>query len=110
MAAHGARRLMEMTRNLAHIIGIELVVAAQGIDLRKAGHGFDKLGAAPPLGLKTSPPLERVLAVTRQRIATLGDDRILSGDLAAAAQLVNSGAITAAAGHGLLPGLGFSAG
>ncbi len=106
MAAHGARRLLEMTRNLAHIIGIELVVAAQGIDLRKAGHGFDKLGAAPPQGLKTSLPLERVLAATRQRIATLGDDRILSGDLAAAADLVASGAITAAAGHALLPGLG----
>ncbi len=107
MAAHAARRLLEMTRNLAQIIGIELMVAAQGIDLRKAGFGLERLGrGASAPALSTSPPLERVMALTRARIKTLGDDRILSGDLAAAAELVATGAVTTAAGHGLLPGLG----
>lgn len=107
MAAHGARRLMEMARNLAQIVGIELMVAAQGIDLRKAGHGFDKLArSAVPKGLRTSEPLERVLALTRTRILTLGDDRILAPDLLAAADLVASGAVTSAAGHDLLPSFG----
>jgi histidine ammonia-lyase len=110
MAAHGARRLLEMTRNLAQIIGIELIVAAQGIDLRKAGFGLDRLkGPNAAKALKTSPALERVMTVTRGRIATLGDDRILSGDLRAAAELIATGAITTAAGHGLLPGLGEAA-
>ncbi len=110
MAAHGARRLLEMTRNLAQIIGIELLVAAQGIDLRKAGFGLEKLqGRGKTKGLKTSASLERVMAVTRARIATLGDDRILAPDLRAAADLISTGAITTAAGHSLLPGLGEAA-
>jgi histidine ammonia-lyase len=112
MAAHASRRLIEMARNLAVIIGIELIVAAQGIDLRKDGFGFEKLPAAQKktAALKTSVPLERVLGVTRARIAKLGEDRILAPDLVAAAELVGSGAITTAAGHGLLPGFGEAAG
>jgi histidine ammonia-lyase len=110
MAAHGARRLLEMTRNLAQIIGIELMVAAQGIDLRKAGFGFDRIkGQTETTGLQTSPALERVMAVTRARIATLGNDRILAPDLRAAADLIASGAVTTAAGHRQLPGLGEAA-
>lgn len=109
MAAHAARRLLDMSKNLAQIIGIELIVATQGIDLRKDGFGLEKLtGPAGNKGLKTSPPLERVFALTRSRIAKLTDDRILSGDLATAADLVASGAITTAADHALLPGLGES--
>lgn len=111
MAAHGARRLIEMSRNLAHIIGIELLVAAQGIDLRKAGFGLEKLKrTGATTGLRTSPALERVMVVVRDRIATLQDDRILSGDLATAAALIASGAVTTAAGHHLLPGLGDGSG
>jgi histidine ammonia-lyase len=107
MAAHGARRLQEMAKNLAQIIGIELMVAAQGIDLRKDGFGLDRLKRdGGSSGLKTSPPLERVHALVRGTIAKLTDDRILAGDLARAASLVASGAVTAAAGHALLPGLG----
>ena len=31
MAAHGARRLLRMTANLNHILGVELICAAQGL-------------------------------------------------------------------------------
>ena len=50
MATHGARRVGEMARNAAAIVGIELLAAAQGIDFRKPlatspaagpGHGGD---------------------------------------------------------------------
>ena len=109
MAAHASRRLIEMARNLAQIIGIELIVAAQGIDLRKEGFGLEKLKrACGHKGLSTSPPLERVHALTRAKILTLVEDRILAPDLKTAADLVATGAVTAAAGHGLLPGLGES--
>ncbi len=83
MAAHGARRLMAMNANLAVILGVEAICAAQGIEFR-----------AP---LRTSAPLTRVVARLRQDVATLGCDRFLAPDLAAAAQLITSGALTNAA-------------
>jgi histidine ammonia-lyase len=87
MAAHGARRLMRMVENLDHILGVELLCAAQGIDFR-----------AP---LPTSAPLQRVVARLRRDVATLGDDRYLAPDLVAAAQLVASGEVAAATGLSL---------
>jgi len=55
MAAHGARRLHEMNANLARILGIEMLVAVQGIDLRKRGAGLEGLkGGAMTL---LSPPI-----------------------------------------------------
>lgn len=83
MAAHAARRLGRMVQNLAHILGVEAMCAAQGVEFR-----------AP---LLTSPPLQRVLAAIRAEIAPLEDDRYMAPDLAAAADLVLSGRLVAAA-------------
>lgn len=83
MAAHGARRLGPMLENLNMILGVELLCAAQGVGFR-----------AP---LATSAPLARVVARLRADVAALGDDRYLAPDLEAAARLISSGAITAAA-------------
>ena len=83
MAAHGARRLSPMVDNLAVILGVEAMCAAQGIEFR-----------AP---LTTSPPLARVVARLRENVARLGDDRYLAPDIAAAAALVASGALGSAA-------------
>jgi histidine ammonia-lyase len=82
MAAHGARRLMPMVANLNVILGVEAMCAAQGIEFR-----------AP---LFSSPPLQRALARLRVNVATLGDDRYLAPDLAAAASLIADGSIAAA--------------
>jgi histidine ammonia-lyase len=100
MAAHGARRLHEMNRNLAAILGIELLVAAQGIDLRKLGWGLEALQSAErrKLKLATGKPLERVIKVLRARVPMLEADRHMAGDLAAAAELVAGGAVAEAAG------------
>ena len=87
MAAHGARRLMPMLANLNVILGVEAICAAQGIDFR-----------AP---LLTSAPLQAVVARLRVDVATLGDDRYLAPDLAAAAHLIGSGALANAAGIAL---------
>ncbi len=89
MAAHGARRLGRMVENLNVILGVEAICAAQGVEFR-----------AP---LPTSTPLKRVVARLRQDVATLGDDRYLAPDLAAAARLVASAALTDAAGVPLPP-------
>jgi histidine ammonia-lyase len=91
MAAHGARRLIRMVENVANIVGIELIAAAQGCDFH-----------AP---LKSSVPLECARTAVRQRVPALTEDRPLAPDIAAAAELVSSGAIIAAAGPDLLPTL-----
>ena len=83
MAAHGARRLGQMVENLEHIVGVELLCAAQGIDFR-----------AP---LATSKALQRVIAQLRKQVAPLGEDRYLAPDLRTARALIASGTLTTAA-------------
>jgi histidine ammonia-lyase len=90
MAAHGARRLLDMAANASAVIGIELLAAGQGCDFN-----------AP---LTSSPPLEAVRARLRQAVPMLGDDRHFHPDIEAANALVRTGAITAAAAIPL-PGL-----
>jgi histidine ammonia-lyase len=100
MAAHGARRLTEMNRNLSAILGIELLVAAQGVDLRKRGWGLEALKSAErrKLKLTTGKALEQVVRLVRTRVPMLEADRHMAADLAAAAELVASGAVVEAAG------------
>jgi histidine ammonia-lyase len=83
MAAHAARRLSDMADNLASILGIELLVAAQGIDLR-----------LPHL---TSPALAAVIARLRERAPGLKADRYMADDLASARALVEADTLPAVA-------------
>ncbi|MDZ4310911.1 MAG: histidine ammonia-lyase [Cypionkella sp.] len=82
MAAHGAVRLGKMVQNLNVILGVEAICAAQGVDFR-----------AP---LQTSTPLQAVVARLRKDVATMGDDRYMAPDLAAAADLIATGALAKA--------------
>ncbi len=88
MATHGARRLLEMAENTAGIVAIELLAAAQGVDLR-----------AP---LTTSPRLQEVVAALRRRVAFWSEDREMAPDIAAARDLVASGEIRRLAPFDLL--------
>jgi histidine ammonia-lyase len=90
MAAHGARRLLEMAENAVAVIGIELLASVQGI-------GFH----AP---LASSDALEAARAALREVVPTLEDDRHFHPDMEAANALISSGALVAAAG-GKLPGV-----
>ena len=87
MAAHGARRLLAMAGNAANVVAIELLAAAQGCDFH-----------AP---LSSSEPLERVRALLRERVPHLEDDRMPAPEIAAAAEMVRSGALAEAAGVAL---------
>jgi histidine ammonia-lyase len=87
MAAQAARRLLPMAENLSNILAIELLAACQGCDFH-----------AP---LASSPAIERVRALLRAEVSHLDDDRYLAPDIAAAANLVRSGAVAAAAGIAL---------
>ena len=77
-----ARKLRRVVANAARVVGIELVCAAAGLDVR-----------AP---LRPAPGTAAALAVLRTRIAPQGPDRIPAPDLAAAETLVTTGAILTA--------------
>ncbi len=83
MATFAARRLGAMVENTATIVGIELLAAAQGIDLRQP--------------LKSSPDLERAKSQLRAVASFWDQDRAMAPDIAAAKALVQSGRLQALA-------------
>lgn len=91
MACHGARRLLQMTDNLATIVGIEALTAAQGVELRNP--------------LTTSPELQKVIAAIRAAVPSLEEDRYMANDLKAATDLVATGALAASVSPNILPDL-----
>ena len=74
-----AVKLRRLLVNLGRILGVELLCAAQALDLRAP------LGAAEATGA--------VRELVRTRVAPPGPDRFLALDLAAAEDLVRSGAV-----------------
>ncbi|KQZ61675.1 histidine ammonia-lyase [Sphingopyxis sp. Root1497] len=89
MAAHGARRLIEMAANVDAVLAIELLAAGQGCDF----HG----------GLKSSVAVERVRAALRAEVPTLDEDRHMAPDIASAQEMVRTGKLVDLVGD--LPGL-----
>jgi histidine ammonia-lyase len=77
MATYAARRLADMARNAADIVAIELLAAAQGVELRRP--------------LTTSPALARTLREIRNRASFLDQDRSMAPDIAAVRALIESG-------------------
>ncbi|MEO8813252.1 MAG: histidine ammonia-lyase [Caulobacteraceae bacterium] len=91
MAAHGARRLMGMVDNAFGVIGIELLVGAQGCDFHRP--------------LACGPALEAARATLRAAVPQMDDDRLLAPDIAAATRLARDGDILTRAGASRLPGV-----
>jgi histidine ammonia-lyase len=81
MATFGARRLGAMLDNTAHIIGIELLAAGQGIEFLRP--------------LKSSGPLEAVHALLREVCPPMPTDHYLAPEIERATELVASGRLTA---------------
>jgi histidine ammonia-lyase len=77
MSTYAARRLAEIAWNAGHIVAIELLAAAQGIDLRQP--------------LETSPRLKEIQTGVRESAAFLGDDRPLAPDIAAVHRRLTEG-------------------
>jgi histidine ammonia-lyase len=80
MGSIAARKAVEILRNVEHIIAIELLCAAQGIDFR----GSDNLGK----GTKVA------YSLLRKYVPMLKEDRILSNDIEAVAELIRSEQLT----------------
>ena len=81
MATYAGRRLDEMARNTATILGIEWLAAAQGVDLHRP--------------LATSPRLARTHAALRGQVPFYAQDRLFAPDIEAALQLVLRGEASA---------------
>ena len=81
MATFAARRLADMADNTAGIVAIELLAAAQGVDLRSP--------------LLTSSALQRAMASIRARVPFYSEDRFFAPDIEAIKRLVLSGHYTA---------------
>jgi histidine ammonia-lyase len=77
MATYAARRLTDMTRNAATVVGIELLCAGQGIEFHRP--------------LTSSPPLENALAQLRRRVTNYDHDRLIRPDIEAATALIEAG-------------------
>jgi len=80
MATFAARRLQAMISNTAHILGVELLAAAQGIEFLRP--------------LNSSPALEQAHALLRKQVPAITQDRYLAPDIEHAALLVRNGALT----------------
>ena len=79
MATFAARRLQPMIHNVAHILGIELLAAAQGIEFLRP--------------LKSSPAIESAHSLLRSQCPPMAHDRYLAPDIEAASTLVRDGSL-----------------
>ena len=77
MATFAARRLRPMIANTAHILGIELLAAAQGIEFLRP--------------MQSSAPIERAHALLRGECPSVDRDRYLAPDIERATALVTDG-------------------
>ncbi len=80
MATFAARRLQPMIDNTAHILGIEFLAAAQGIEFLRP--------------LKSSRALEEAHALLRAQVAAMPQDRYLASDIAQATTIVRQAALS----------------
>ena len=74
MAMGAAWKLRRIIANVRHVLAIELMCAAQGLEYRRP--------------LRSSPGVERVHAAVRRVVPALGDDRVLTPDIQALAAAI----------------------
>jgi histidine ammonia-lyase len=77
MGMTSAIKLRRVLRNVETVLGLELMIAAQGLEYRKP--------------LRPGRGVERAYGIVRERIPPLVADRVLAPDIEAAAALVREG-------------------
>ena len=83
MGAHAALKLQQIHDQVRTVLAIELLCAAQGLDLRRPLH--------------TTPVLEAVHAALRAHVPAMMTDRPLSPDIARVRALIDDGTLLDAA-------------
>ena len=86
MGPAAARQARDVVRNVAHVVALELLCAAQGLDFRLAA------GLTPGVGVATAHRL------VREHVEHLEDDRDPQPDIIAAATIVRDGLLARLAG------------
>ncbi len=76
MGANAATKLRKVVQNVQRVLAIELLTAAQALDMRRPA--------------KTSPALEKIWAAFRKEVSVMPQDRILHTDLVAAEKFLNN--------------------
>jgi len=82
MGATAALKLAMIHDHVRNVLAIELLCAAQGIDLRRP--------------LRTTPPLEAIHATIRTKVPAMMVDRPIAPDIAAVRELIDDGSLLAA--------------
>jgi histidine ammonia-lyase len=77
MAMGAANKLRRVVQNVRHVLAIELLCGAQGIDYRRP--------------LRSAPGVESTHDAVRALVPSLGDDRVLAPDIAAIADAIAVG-------------------
>jgi histidine ammonia-lyase len=77
MGSISAKKLWQVAENVRRSLAIEILTAAQGLDQR--------------LPLRPGAGVEAAHAAVRREVASLDDDRVLSGDIERVAALIESG-------------------
>jgi histidine ammonia-lyase len=83
MGAHAALKLAQIHDHVRYVLAIELLCAAQGLDLRRP--------------LTTSVTLEAVLTAIRARVPAMMVDRPLAPDIAMVRSMIDDGTLLSAA-------------
>jgi len=73
-----ARKARRAVRHFELVVALEFLTAAQAIEFHRP--------------LKSGPSIEAALALIRERVERLQDDRSVTGDIESIADLVSSGA------------------
>ncbi len=89
MATFAARRLLTMAENTRTVLAIELLAAGQGIDFRRP--------------LRSSPRLETLHALLRDKVPFYDHDRHFAPDIEAARALLHQETLLALVPAGLVP-------
>ena len=79
MATYAARRLTDIAENIADIVAIEWLEAAQGLDFRRP--------------LTASEKIETAYRCLREKVPFYDQDRYFAPDIKAASELIKTGAL-----------------
>ena len=80
MAMSAAWKLQRVVRNVQHVIAVELMCAAQGVEYRRP--------------LRAARAVEDAISLVRELVPPLAQDRVLAPDIAALAAAVSGGRFT----------------
>lgn len=100
MANNAGRHARQIVKNIQNVVGIEVLMAAQALDLRLVERGMDEAALAPA-SRAVRAMLRSTATADGRKVGHLTQDVVLYPFLHAATDLVQSGAVLAAAREAL---------